>query len=72
MEFHNYKSISLMVRIWKENPDGDFRASALNVQTQETQYFSSITALFEFIAYQSEQVDAAERISSNIPDHAEA
>jgi hypothetical protein len=64
MGFHNYKSCSFLMRIWQDNPEGGFRASVLNVQNPETQSFSSLAALFEFITRQSEQADPAEMTTS--------
>lgn len=48
---------SYLVRIWKDGACALWRASAQSVQTGETIYFASISALFAFLEAQAEERD---------------
>jgi hypothetical protein len=44
---------SYLLRIWKDNLDGDWRASLQNVATDECQNFATLNDLYEYLERQS-------------------
>jgi hypothetical protein len=45
---------SYLLRLWKDNEEGDWRAVLLSIPTQERRHFSSLRALFDFLDTQAE------------------
>ena len=41
--------IAYLVRLWQENPNGEWRGSAQSVQSGEIRHFGSQQALFAFL-----------------------
>lgn len=45
---------SYLLRIWKEGPDLDWRASVQEIASGETRHFASLDGLLEFLHCQTE------------------
>ncbi len=54
--YHSY-----LVRIWREEPEMPWRASAQCVQTGETHRFATVEALFAFLTEQTGEQGAGSR-----------
>ena len=49
---------SYLLRIWKDDDRGEWRALLLTIPTQERRHFSSLNALFEFLNEQQISPDS--------------
>ena len=49
MDIQSNQYQSYLLRIWKENESGDWRAVLLSIPTQERRLFSNLQALFDFL-----------------------
>ena len=54
MDVHSHLYQSYLLRMWKENESGDWRAVLLSIPTQERRLFSNLQALFEFLDQQAD------------------
>jgi len=67
MDVHNNLYQSYLLRMWKENESGDWRAVLLSIPTQERRLFSNLQALFDFLDQQADLTrDHSHPVLSNI------
>jgi hypothetical protein len=63
---HRYYQ-SYLLRIWKENPDGELRASLQNVASGECRNYASLTDLYDYLSQQAERDFIQELPSRSTP-----
>ena len=51
---HRYYQ-SYLLRVWKENPDGEWRASLQNVTSGECRNYATLADLYDYLSQQSER-----------------
>ena len=51
---HRYYQ-SYLLRVWKENPEGEWRASLQNVTSGECRNYATLIDLYDYLSQQSER-----------------